>query len=129
MALKDMVGTLKEKAEELESAAKGEVIKGLDEYKQAIAVLETFGFSVGSFTVGMGVFPEIHTSITGSIENVREEGLKQIIADHQGDKLLVSLLDALITARRLWEHVELKLKTVTIDLTLGVPPKVAVEMH
>ncbi len=35
----------------------------------------------------------------------------------------------MITAKRLWEHVQLKLTGVTVNMTLGVPPKVAVEMH
>ena len=129
MALKDMVGTLKEKAVELEGVAKGKITEGLDEFKKAVAILETFGFTVGSITIGMGILPEIHASISGSIENIREDGLKKIIEDHQAEKLLVSLLDALLTAKRLWEHVQLKLTGVTLNVTLGVPPKVAVEMH
>jgi len=39
------------------------------------------------------------------------------------------MLKALITLRHFWEHVELKLKSVTINVTLGIPPKIAVEAH
>lgn len=129
MALKDLMGTIKDKAEELEGVTKGKLTEGLEEWKKAIAVLETFGFTVGRFTVGMGILPEIYTSITGSIENIREDDLKKMIQGKPDEKLLVSLLDALITARRLWEHLELKLTSVTLNVTLGLPPKVAVEMN
>ena len=129
MALKDFMGILKEKSERLGDVAKAKVNEWLDEYKKAIAVLETFGFTVGKFTVGMGILPEIHTTVCGSIENIREDSLKKIIEEHQAETLLVSLLNALIMARRFWEHMELKLTGVTLNITLGVPPKINVDIH
>ena len=129
MALRDVMGTIKEKAEELEAVTEGKVTEGLDECKKAFAMLEAFGFTVGSFTVGMGILPEIRTSISGSIENIHEDELKKIIQAQPEEKLLVSLLDALVTAKRLWEHVQLKLTSVTLNVTLGLPPKVTAEMR
>ncbi len=129
MALKDFIGTLKEKSEGLGDVAKDKVNEWLDEYKKAMAVLETFGFTVGKFTVGMGILPEIHFTVLGSIENIREDSLKKIIEEHQAETLLVSLLNALIMARRFWEHMELKLTGVTLNITLGVPPTIKVDIH
>lgn len=129
MALRDVMGTIKEKAEELEAVTEGKVTEGLDECKKAIATLEAFGSTVGSLTVGMGILPEIRTSISGSIENIHEDELKKIIQAQPEEKLLVSLLDALVTAKRLWEHVQLKLTSVTLNVTLGLPPKVTAEMR
>jgi len=129
MALKDTVGTIMDKAGGLEDVAKGKVNEWLDDYKKAVAILETFGFTVGTFTVSMGMLPEIHTSISGSIENIREDGLKKLIEEHKSETLLVSLLNALIVARHCWQRAELKLKSVTLDVTLGVPPKIEVEVH
>ena len=122
MGLKDLIPTFTK-------MFRGRVNKWLDEYKKAMRVLETFGFTVGKFSVGMGIFPEVHTSISGSIENIREEGLKKLIEEHQTERLLVSLLNALITTRRFWERVELKLTSVTLDIKLGVLPKINVEAH
>ncbi len=122
MALKDLIATFTK-------MFGGRVNKLLDEYKRAMAVLETFGFTVGKFSVGMGIFPEVHTSISGSIENIREDGLRKLIEEHQAERQLVLLLNALITARRFWERVELKLTSVTLDITLGVLPKINVEAH
>ena len=129
MALKDLMGTIKGATEGLGDIARSKVNEWLDEYKKAIAVLETLGFTVGTFTVGMGVLPEVHTSISGSIQNIREDGLKKLIDEHKADTLLVSLLNALIMARRFWEHVQLKLTSVTLHVTLGVPPTIKVEVH
>lgn len=129
MALKDLMTGLHIPTEVLDEATKGKVTTWLDEYKKAIATLETFGFTVGRFTVSMGILPEIHTSISGSIENIREDALRKLMDERQAEPLLVSMLKALITLRHFWEHVELKLKSVTINVTLGLPPKIAVEAH
>jgi hypothetical protein len=128
MAL-SLMEVVSKKPDGLGGAAKEKVNEWLDEYKKALAVLEKLGFEVGKFTVGMGILPEIHTSISGSVEKIREDGLKELIEEHKAETLLVSLLNALITARRFWEHMELKLTRVVVDLTLGVPPKINVEVH
>lgn len=129
MALKDLVGAIKGATEGLGDVAKGKMDEWVDEYKKAIVVLETFGFTVGKFTLGMGVLPEINTSISGSIQNIREDNLKKLIEEHQAETMLVSLLNALIMIRRLWEHMQLKLTSVTLHITLGVPPTIKAEVH
>ncbi len=129
MALMDLMEAVSKKAEVLGGVAKDRVNEWVDDYKKAVRVLERLGFKVGKFTVGMGIFPEVRTSITGSIENIHEDGLREMMEEHKAETLLVSLLNALITARRFWEHMELKLTGVVVDLTLGVPPKINVEVH
>jgi len=129
MALIDLMTGLHMPMEVLDEVTRVKVTAWLDEYKKAIALLEDFGFTVGRFTVSMGILPEIHTSITGSIESIHEDALRKLIDERQAEPLLVSMLKALITLRHFWEHVELKLKSVTINVTLGIPPKIAVEAH
>jgi len=129
MALIDLMTGLHMPMEVLDEVTRVKVTAWLDEYKKAIALLEDFGFTVGRFTVSMGILPEIHTSITGSIENIHEDALRKLMDERQAEPLLVSMLKALITLRHFWEHIELKLKSVTINVTLGVPPKIAVEAH
>lgn len=129
MSLKDLMSTFKEKTDELGDVAKEKVNEWLDEYKKAIAFLDTFGFRVGKFNFGIGIIPEINTSISGSIENIREDSLKKMIEEHQAEKLLISLLNALIMAKRIREHVELPLTGVTLDVTLGALPKITISLH
>jgi hypothetical protein len=122
---KDALGTVLQKSGGLEELAK----EYLDEYKKTVAILETFGFSAGKFIVSMGLPPEIHTSIKGSIDNIHTDALKQLGEEHKDNKLLVHLLDALILTKKFWEHVDCKLKCVTINFTLGMLPKVSVEIE
>lgn len=109
--------------------ARAKVKEWLTDYRKAAAVLETLGFTVGKFSVAMGALPEIHTSLVGSIENVREERLRAMIDEHKSEDLLVSLLRALIWARWGWEQMESKLTAVTLHVTLGFPPKLSAEIH
>ena len=129
MPFKELIPAFIEKAEELGGLAKGKVKELLDEYKKAIAFLDTFGFKVSKFNFSMGLIPEINTSISCSIENLHEDGLKKMIEEHQAEKLLVSLLNALIMAKRMQEHIELPLTGVTLDVTLGAPPKITISLH
>lgn len=109
--------------------ARAKVKEWLADYKKAAAALETFGFTVGKFSVAMGALPEIHTSLVGSIENVREDRLRAMIDERQSEDLLVSLLRTLIWARWGWEQMESKLTAVTLHVTLGFPPKLSAEIH
>ncbi len=129
MGLKDMIDKAKSATEDLGDVAQAKVKDWIAEYKKAAAVLETLGFTVGRFTVGMGAFPELHTSLVGSIEKIREDRLRTMIDEHKTEELLVALLKTLIWARWGWEEMELKLTGVTLHVTLGVPPKVSAEIH
>jgi hypothetical protein len=129
MGLKDMIDKAKSATEGLGDVAQAKVKDWIADYKKAAAVLETLGFTVGRFTVGMGAFPELHTSLVGSIEKIREDKLRTMIDEHKTEELLVALLKTLIWARWGWEQMESKLSEVTLHVTLGVPPKVSAEIH
>ena len=40
----------------------------------------------------MGALPEVSTSVSGSLEKVQVENIKQLLEDHKDNKLLVSML-------------------------------------
>src|SRR6266568_2687428 len=96
MALKDMIDKAKSATEDLGDLAQAKVKGWIAEYKKAAAVLETLGFTVGRFTVGMGAFPELHTSLVGSIEKIREDKLRTMIDEHKSEELFIALLKTLI---------------------------------
>jgi hypothetical protein len=129
MALASLVDRVKNGAEGLGELAQGKVKDWLVEFKKATTVLETFGLTVSKFSIGMGALPEIHASLVGSIENIREDRLRAMIDEHKSDELLVSLLKALSWTRWGWEHMEVKLTGVTLHVTLGIPPKISAEIQ
>jgi hypothetical protein len=121
---------VKEKAADMGEATKAKIDETLEEFKKAINLFGKFGFKVSKFKVGMGVLPEISTSVSGSLEKVQAENIKQLIEDHKDNKLLVSMLKALITAKEVRDRVELPYFTgAKLDIKLGVPPKISFDLQ
>jgi len=121
---------IKEKAADMGSATKAKIDETLEEFKKATNLFGKFGFKVGKFKVVMGTLPEVSTSVSGSLEKVQVENIKQLIEDHKDNKLLVSMLKALITAKEVRDRIELPYFTGTkLDIKLGLPPKISFDLH
>ena len=121
---------VKGKASDLGGAARAKIDETLEEFKNATALFGKFGFKVGKFKVGMGALPEITTSVSGSLEGVQVENISQLIEDHKDNKLLTSMLKALITAKEVRDRVELPYFTgAKLDIKLGVPPKISFDLQ
>lgn len=110
--------------------ASNEKISGLlDEYRRAIGSLQAFGLRVGKLRVAVGILPEISTTILGSIDQINSDRIRELLAANPDKKLLSAILSALLTATSIRESVDLtSLREVRIDVTLGIPPKVAVDL-
>src|SRR5713101_5359583 len=111
---KGLVGGIVEKG----AAALDKVNELIDEYKRAVAVLQTYGFTVGTFEVATGLTSGISTSVTGSVAALQEDAIKKAIAAHQGQALVVSVLGALLKAKGLYDRVGLTFASVTADIKI-----------
>ena len=69
---------MNEQATEMADAAQEQFNAVLDEYKNILPVAESFGLSVGSFEVQMGILPEIKTSLVCLLERINSESAKKI---------------------------------------------------
>jgi hypothetical protein len=128
MGLKDMMTSISANASGMADLVGDKLTQLLDEYKNATRQLEAIGFRVGKMTVGMGLLPEVHTALIGEIERIDVGRLTTLMHEKKDDKLLVSLLKALLLAKKVHGHVESTLKGVTLHVTLAVPPRVDVEL-
>jgi hypothetical protein len=128
MGFKDMISSVSGDAKNLLDLGADKVMQLLTDYKNATKQLEPLGFKPGKLMVGMGVLPEVHTSLIGDIGSVDVQRLTTMMEEKKDDKVLGSLLKALIIAKKIHGHIESKLQTVTLQITLGVPPSVAVEL-
>ena len=129
MGLRDMVAAVSTDAKGMLDVAGDKLTQWLEEYKKATRQLEMLGFKVGKMTVGMGALPEVHTSLIGEIDSVDPARIAALMDERKDDKLLITLLKALLLAKKVHGHVESKLKSVTLHATLGLPPSVSVELH
>jgi len=128
MGLKDLMTPASGIGKGMLDLAGDKVMQFLTDYKNATRQLEALGFKVGKMTVGMGLLPEVHTSLVGDINSIDVPRLTAMMNDKSDDKLLASLLKALIMAKNVHAHVESTLKSVTLQIKLGVPPSVSVEL-
>ena len=95
----------------------------------AIETLETFGFKVTRFQVGMGVLPEVRSTVRGSLKGVKEDEIREIIAKSENKKILVAMLNALLAAKEMQERARLVgFNQVALDLKLGLPPSISFEL-
>ena len=89
--------------------------------------IEGIGFRVKNFSIDMSMPPQIHSSFTGLVKDIREDKIKQIIEEHQSERLTVLAGKALIMTKKFWDRVESKQEGVEIDVTLGLMP--SINMH
>ena len=101
----------------------------LEEYKKATEVAAVLGFTVGTFKIGMGLLPEVHTTLSGTIDSIQKDKVDGLLQEHQDRPTTVMLLKALLLAKKVSDHIEGRLNGVTLHITLGVPPHVNVELH
>jgi hypothetical protein len=99
----------------------------LNDYKSATKKIEALGFKVGKMTVGMGLLPVVHTSLLGSVSNVDIAVLTKMKEENKDDKVFVTLAEALILAKEIHGRIESKLESMTLNVTLGIPPNVSVD--
>ena len=105
----------------LKSIAQNKANKLLDNYKSAIPILNKFGFKVGKFKVGMGVIPQVETTVSGSISEIEISAINELIEEHEGNKILVPMLKALLAAKDFKERLgeALPYHGVEINIILG----------
>jgi hypothetical protein len=137
VALKDKLREAKEKAVDLTEKATelggfaAEKLSGvLEDYRFAVETFETFGFKVTRFHVGMGVLPEINTSIRGSLKRVKGSEIQELITKNEDKKILIAMLNALLAAKDVQARANLvEFSQVALDVKLGIPPSVSFELE
>jgi hypothetical protein len=106
-----------------------QVIQWLEEYKQAMQSLQVFGFKMGKIHVTAGVLPEISATITGSVNNINPQQVQKMLEEKRQEKLLAAVLSALLTLAKVREVIDLGfMQTVVIQICLGIPPRVMIDM-
>ncbi len=123
MPFKDLMG----KAQDLAGAATDTAGKFVDEFNEALPTMRALGFTIKDLRVGMGLMPEIGAKLIASTDTVDAKKVKELIEKHPENKTAVGMLKALLLAYNVKQQIgDLPFKGVEIDVTLGLPPHVAV---
>jgi hypothetical protein len=92
-----------------------------------LPTFRALGFTVKDFRMGMGLIPELNAKLIASVDTINVARIDELIAHHEEQKLLVALLKALQAAYHVKEQLgETTFKSVEMDITLGLPPRISV---
>ena len=129
MVFKKIANQAQEKAAEASAAALEKIDDVINEFNAMLPFVEELGLSVASFDIEAGLLPQIKTSLVGSIENIKDEAVEGLIAEHEDNKLLVAVLNAVLMAKNIHQKLEGAyisiLKDLVIDIKLGIPPSIS----
>ena len=116
-------------AEKIAGAALQKGQELLHELNDAIPTLKALGLSVSNVSLGMGIVPEIGATLTGSVDTLDPQKIKELIERKRENKTVVAILEALRTAANLKDQLSaVGFKGVKADIRLGLPPKVEVAL-
>jgi hypothetical protein len=122
MVLKGMKDKVGEKAASAKDAALEKISQSLDKFNEAIPAIKALGFAVTDLNVDMGAIPDVSAKITGSIDSIEEEKIKELIGSNEDNKFLVTVLKGLQTASNIQNKLgDLGFKGVEAEVKLSPP--------
>jgi len=101
--------------------AKTKADKMLHDFNKALPILRDLGLSVGKVSMKLGLIPSMQARLRGSIDSLNRPRIQQLIAQHQQNKIAVTVLKGLLTATNVQNIVEgIPFKGVEVRLNLGI---------
>ena len=126
--VKETVESVKETAGGMGAASFEKLYEWLDEFNTAVTLLGEFGFVIEKFEIGSGLVPGVTAAIVGSLDDVSTEVVDKAISDHEGQKILATLMKSVRTAKNVRERVDsLPFSDIRILVTLGWPPDISID--
>ena len=129
MVFNKLSDKVKGKAEEVATAGEEKIDAIIDEFNKMMPVAEELGLSIASFDIEAGLLPQIKTSLVGSIDDIENEAVEKLMAEHENNKLLVAIFKAVFMAKNIHQKLEGAyisiLKDLVIDIKLGIPPSIS----
>ncbi len=124
-----MMGSIQDGTTAITAAAQEKVNSLLADYKEVIVLLKQLGIKVDNFqvTTGVGV-PQITTRLSGSIGTLKADEIQEMIESQASNQLLSLMLNPLLTVKEVQEKSLSELDDITINVALGLPPKVTINL-
>lgn len=124
---------VQEQTSEMAAVAQEKINLILEEYQRFLPYAQELGLEIDSFSIEAGVLPQIKTSLKGSVDSINEEAIERIKAENNKNKLLITVLDSILLAKKCNEKLESVyisiLKDIIIDIKLGIPPAISVRFQ
>ena len=97
----------------------------LREFNDLIPTLRALGLGFSDVSVKLGLPPEISATLTGSVDVLDRDSIRELIDKHNGNKTLTVILEALVTASNFkGQLTDLGFHGLALHLRLGMFPSV-----
>jgi hypothetical protein len=128
---KKATGAADEAAEKARGVAEGALEKVnqlLEDFYDVLPVLQGLGLSIGSVRMKFGVVPEVRAMVTGALDAIDEERIKELMASKPENKVLRPIIQAFRTLIPLKKPLgAVGFKSIKVDLTVGTAPDIEME--
>jgi hypothetical protein len=123
------VEKIKDFSEDVSDAASRKIRGLVREFNAAIPAMKALGFSVSAFSVEVGIAPDIGATLKGSVRALNPRKIRKLIGKYSDNVPLSALLKALLIAAELKDELsDMGIKGVEIDIELGLPPLINVDL-
>jgi hypothetical protein len=97
----------------------------LREFNDLIPTLRTLGLGFSDVSVKLGLPPEISATLTGSVDVLDRDSIRELIDKNNQNKTLTVILEALVTASNFKEQLtDLGFRGLALHVRLGMFPSV-----
>ena len=100
----------------------------VQEFNAAVPYMKALGFSVKSFSIGVGLIPELNATLVGAVDALDSNKLEEM-SQRTNNRALNVLLGGLQTAAKFKDQLTaIGVKGIEIDIKLGLPPTITVNL-
>ena len=119
---------IKDISSNVSTATSEKIHEWVDEFNAAVPSMKALGFSVKSFSIGIGLIPEINATLVGAVEALNSQKLEEML-ERTTNRALGALLKSLQTAAKFKNQLTaIGIKGIEIDIKLGLPPTVTINL-
>jgi len=110
------------------TATSEKIHEWVDEFNKAVPYMKALGFSVKTFSIGVGLIPELNATLVGAVDALDSNKLEEM-SQRTNNRALNVLLGGLQTAAKFKDQLTaIGVKGIEIDIKLGLPPTITVNL-
>ena len=120
---------LKEQAGNLSDSALEKLIEIFEDWAEVLPELVNYGFTLINFSLSVGLSPGMTIFMKGVTMDFDEDRIKELLAENEGNKTMLSVLKTIQTTDNLYKKTTLEPREVMyLKIVIGLPPEIKVTL-
>lgn len=119
---------VEDKIADVSEAAQDKVEKAINDVNEILPVIQELGYTVDGVNIAIGIIPDITIDISGLAKTIEDTKYQQILEEHKGHTLRISVVKALQTMSSMHQKIRFgQMESDNASITLGLPPKITLK--